>query len=399
MSAYNQPIKLRDGKLHLFKQPKSKNYFWRTFFNGKYVVRTTKTDHLASARSIAEEGYDRLRSERITPDGKPAHTWNECEQGLLTHLLVDEGKHPSRVKTYKVKLRILRRFFESRAIHTIKAETIEEYISWRKNTYQPYRLNLHDSIVSNKTLSADLLVLRQMLKYAKRREWITTIPDFPRLTITPRPRGWFNGDELVKLADFGLKWIKQAATPYERRAREYAFRYFEWLVFTGMRVDEALKVRFEDVEIDRTNPDKLTSKDCLFVTVKGGKLSDRKGPTDMIGLYGAVNAVEKLKRLTPTFQPKDRLFPVNPRETIRQLVDGAGLLFDANGQRRTARSFRHTFIMLRLLKGVDVYLLAKSCRTSVKMIEQHYGSHLTVRMNRAELTKMISLNEQEGRAK
>lgn len=396
MSAFNHPLRLREGKLHIFKQPKSKNFFWRTFLNGKYVVHTTKTDNLALAKSIADTEYDRLRSERITPDGKPAHLWGECEQGLLTSLHVDEGSRPSRIKTYKIKLGILRQFFGTHPIHSIKVKTIEEYINWRKTTYKPYRVNFHHSRVSNKTLSADLLVLRQVLKYAKREEWIATIPDFPRLTVTPRPGGWFNKAELLNLASFGLKWFKQAATPDARRKREYAFRYFQWLVFTGMRVDEALQVRFEDVQIHKAKPNQKDQKDYLFVKVKGGKLSYLKGATEMIGLDGAVRAVERLKLLTPNAQPKDLLFPVNPREMIHQLLDGAGVLLDERGQRRTAKSFRHTYIMMRLLHRVDVYKLARNCRTSVKMIEQHYGSYINARMSKDELTKFRSEPRKKG---
>lgn len=394
MSSFNQVLKLKDGKLHIFKQPKSKNFFWRTFLNGKYVVHTTKTDNLALAKSIAEAGYDRLRSERITPEGKPAHSWDECEQGLLTSLSVDEESRPSRIKTYKVKLGILRLFFGQHPIHTIKAKTIEDYLNWRKTTYKPSSNNFHLGKVSSKTLSADLLVLRQVLKYAKREEWITAIPDFPRLTVRPRPGGWFDKDEFLKLARFGLKWFKQAATPEERRRREYAFRYFQWLVFTGMRVDEALQVKYEDVQIHKSDKGKL--KDFLYVTVKGGKLSYYKAATQMIGLHGAVNAFEKLKLLTPYAQPNELLFPVNPREMIRQLIDGAGLLLDDRGQRRTAKSFRHTYIMLRVLTGVDTFRLAKNCRTSVKMIEQHYGSHMNAQMSKDELLKTRSEPRKKG---
>ena len=113
-----------------------------------------------------------------------------------------------------------------------------------------------------------------------------------------------------------------------------------------MQVDEALKVRFEDVEIQEANPSE-DLEECLFVTVKGGKLSYLKKPTEMIGLPGAVKAFERLKLITPNFQPNNLLFPVNPRETIQALLQGAGLLLDTSGQRRTAKCFRHTYIMLR----------------------------------------------------
>lgn len=381
-------LKLRDGRLHLYQQNDSKNWFWRTFLNGKYVVRSTKTDNLAVAKSTAEHEHDKLRFEHVNPDGTVAHSWEECERGFLNSLAHDETIRPSRIKSYKVKLGILRQYFHPFPIHTIKIKTVEEYLSWRRDTHKPRHKNFHSGTVSNKTLRSDLLALRQVLKYAKREEWISALPDFPKLTVTPRPGGWFNKEEFLKIASFGLKWFKQAETPELRRTREYAFRYFQWLVFTGMRVDEALHVRFEDVQVHKAKPNEISKEDYLFVKVKGGKLSYLKGATEMIGLMGAVEAFEKLKLLTPDAKPHDLLFPVNPRERIHQLFDDAGVLLDEHGHRRTAKSLRHTYIMFRLLAKVDVYTLAKSCRTSVKMIEAHYGSYLSVRMSKDELIKL-----------
>jgi integrase len=384
----NSLLKLRDGRLHLYRQNDSKNFLWRTFLNGKYLVRSTKTNNLAVAKSTAENEYDKLRFQHLAPDGTLAHSWEECERGFLNILALDETIRPSLIKNYKVKLGILRQYFHTFPIHTIKTKTIEDYLAWRRDTHKPRHRNLHSEIVANKTLRSDLLALRQVLKYAKREEWITAIPDFPKLTVTPRPGGWFTPKEMTMLIPFGKKWIIQASTPEERRTREYTYRYMLFLVFTGMRVDEALTVRFEDVQISRAKPPQYL-QDCLFIKVKGGKLSYTKGATEMIGLASAVHAFEKLKLLTPDAKPHDLLFPVNPREMIRDLLEAAGLLLDDRGQRRTAKSFRHTYIMARLLYGVDVYILAQNCRTSVKMIQSHYGSYLTSRMKRTELTKLL----------
>lgn len=385
-------VKLCDERLHVFLQPKSKNYFWRTFLNKKYIGSTTKTDDLALAVSRAETAYDDLLSKRNTPDGKPAHSWEECEQGLLTSLSVDAESRPSRVKTYKVKLGILRQFFGSHPIHSIKTKMIEDYIAWRKTTYKPSRRNFHHSTVTNKTLSSDLMVLRQVLKYAKREEWIATITDFPKLTVIPRAGGWFTANEILILFPYCKTWIAQSATLEERRKRQYAVFYMKWLVFTGMRVDEALTVRFEDVAVRKAKSTPSPEMD-LYVTIKGGKLSYLKGATTILALPEAIHSFERLKLITPNFQPNDFLFPVNPRDAIRQLFDGAGLLLDTNGQRRTAKSLRHTHIMNRLLTGVDVFKLAKNCRTSVKMIDQYYGSHITSSMNRVELLKIFKIDK------
>lgn len=152
-------------------------------------------------------------------------------------------------------------------------------------------------MVANKTLRSDLLALRQVLKYAKREEWITAIPDFPKLTVTPRPGGWFTREEIIKLFVFTQPWIRQAdISGVERRKRAYAYYYMQWLVFMGMRVDEALQVRYEDVTILRAKPPKQT-RDCLFVKVKGGKLSYLTGATEMIGLVGADGAQPRVSAI------------------------------------------------------------------------------------------------------
>jgi hypothetical protein len=46
------------------------------------------------------------------------------------------------------------------------------------------------------------------------------------------------------------------------------------------------------------------------------------------------------------------------------------------GNRRSAYSHRLTYICLRLLEGVDIYQIAKNCRASVEMIENHCAVHL-----------------------
>lgn len=112
-------LKLRDGRLHLYQQNDSKNWFGRTFLNGKYVVRSTKTANLSLARSTAENEYDKLRFEHKTPDGTIAHTWAECERGLLNSIAHDDNTRPSRIKNYEVKLGILRQFFRDIPIHDI----------------------------------------------------------------------------------------------------------------------------------------------------------------------------------------------------------------------------------------------------------------------------------------
>tara|TARA_B100000768_G_C11166395_1_gene326787 strand:- start:233 stop:880 length:648 start_codon:yes stop_codon:yes gene_type:complete len=72
-----------------------------------------------------------------------------------------------------------------------------------------------------------------------------------------------------------------------------------------------------------------------------------------------------------------------------------GLLKTQNGDTRTLYSLRHLYATFRITKAnVEIYALAKSMGTSVKMIEQHYG-HLT----NEYLIKELTRNKSEGKNK
>ena len=372
-------IKLRDGKLHIFKQPGCQNYYFRFFYEGKYVTRTAKTSNLALAKSEAENFHDSYRFTHTTAEGKPTHTWDEAEKGVLRSLALEDATSTSRIRTYAVKFAILRKFFDAKSLEEInKTDTLEAYVAWRRNVYRTYVR--HDTL-TNKTLRRDFDVLRRILKYALRQEWIARICEFPKLGSVPKAGGWFTLAEWKHLQKVAKSWISQSRHEGEKQERLYVYDYMMFLVHTGLRVDEAFHVSFADISPD------AQLKNVCYIKVHGGKMAGRMNETECIGLVGAVSAIQRRKDAQPEHKPTDPVFPKNPREKLHKLLTLAGLAKDHRGERRTAKNFRHTFIMLRLLQGVDVYKLAKNCRTSVAMISQHYGSYINSRMTRDELIK------------
>ena len=127
-------LKIRDGRLHVFLQPRCQNFYFRFFTGGKYITRTTKTSNLALAKSLAENFYDSFQQTAINKKGP---SFDDAERGLLTALAVESNSHgsiegetsSSRLQSYRVKLNVLRKFFGSMTIEEInKTKKIEEYV-------------------------------------------------------------------------------------------------------------------------------------------------------------------------------------------------------------------------------------------------------------------------------
>lgn len=380
-------LKLRDGKLHIFLRPGCDNYFYRFFFNGKYITRTTKSNNLALAKSIGETAYDSHRFQNFDPSGTQKLTWMDAEIGVLKSLAT-ESKRTSRLKDYKTKFRMLRAFFQDIPLPNIKERTLDDFLEWRRTIYKPVHANYHgvwgksSSRPNDKTIARDFDVIRKVLKYALREGVITQLPQFPTLDIRPTAKGWFELSEWKQIQKAAKLWIKDSPSESIKPKRQYTYDYLLFLIHTGMRVDECLCVTYEDVRPDKDDP--LT----CFITIRGGKLSYRMKPTQCIGLPGAVSSLERRRLAAPNHKPTDLVFTWNPAELVEELFEKAGVLYDERGVKRTAKSCRHSFIMWRLRNGVSVFTLAKNCRTSVKMIESHYGSYLNAELAKDELKMM-----------
>jgi integrase len=56
-----------------------------------------------------------------------------------------------------------------------------------------------------------------------------------------------------------------------------------------------------------------------------------------------------------------------------ELLKAAGLERDHRGIKRTPYSLRHFYISEQLANGAEVMDIARNCRTSLVMIDKHYG--------------------------
>jgi integrase len=116
--------------------------------------------------------------------------------------------------------------------------------------------------------------------------------------------------------------------------------------------------------------DRDSKQTILEIDVRG-----KRGVGFCKSMPGAVLPFERLKKRRKPART-DIVFPKSHHELFKTILNELCLKFDREGQRRTFYSLRHTYICLRLMEGADVYQIAKNCRTSVKMIEDYYASHI-----------------------
>jgi site-specific recombinase XerD len=61
------------------------------------------------------------------------------------------------------------------------------------------------------------------------------------------------------------------------------------------------------------------------------------------------------------------------KKGFSEILKACNLKTDYRGVSRTTYSLRHYYISEMIAKGVDVYEIARNTRTSIAMIDKHYG--------------------------
>jgi len=388
MTAHHE---LMGGKLHVYRRGASPYWQCSAFLNGRNYRISTKEDSLADAKRAAEEWYLELRGKHVRGEIKKVEkTFRDAaEQFQLEYPVVTQGQRSaSHVAKLASIIRVhLLPFFGDLALSELTEGKVQEYRVHRAATSRtgkpPARGTMHGEIV----------VLRLILKTAKRHGWIKYLPDLSvpyRTAGKITHRGWFSPEEYKKLYEATRK---HAALPTSERtawARAQLHDYVLFMANTGLRTDEAARLEFRDVEIEK---DDDTGETILVISVRG-----KRGVGYCKSTTGAVLPFKRLRdrprpvRSSSTGKTEwqksnatDRLFPCKQGILFRRILIKERLEFDREGNPRSPYSLRHTYICLRLMEGADIYAIAKNCRTSVEMIEKFYAAHIKTTLDAAAI--------------
>lgn len=368
---------LLDGKIQLYKRPDGRFWQCSATVNGKQYRASTKEDELARAKDAAEEWYLELRGmfrRGELVEAKVEKTFAEVAELFLKEFAaLTEGQrnaqyvqgHTRRVRRHLVP------FMGGTPISQVTSGLVQEY---RLHRVEASKEKLGKPPARN-TIHQEIVVIRQVLKTAMRRQWIAALPDLSepyQMNGQVSHRAWFSPDEYRTLYTLTQQWAKKPPVP--RFAQEYK-QLHDCILFmanTGLRPDEVVRLEFRDVSVV---DDDRSGETILEIECRGKR---GYGPCK-----STANAVPVFRRLQKRNRPEptDRIFPVLQRRMFRSALKQLKLTHDREGRPRTFYSLRHTYISFRLLEGANIVQLAWNCRTSVEMIEKYYARHIKTRLD------------------
>lgn len=426
---------LFSGRVQLYRRPEGRHWQCATRVGGKRFRTTTGEAELTRAKDIAEEWYlelrGRVRHGEIVPDRPRERTFAEAAEQYLreVRVLAATTRSPVYVKYLEMRLRKhLIPYFGQMPLSAINRGAVQAYRVKRAEE----RMALTATAKSpgrppaRSTMSQEIVHLRQTLKWAEGVGWLPFVPNLSQPYMSQGKRGrraWFSPEEYKQLYEATRRRIEDPQRRGFQRKYEDLHDFVLFMANTGLRPDEAWRLEFRDVAIER---DIATKSTILVIDVRG-----KTGVGYCKSMPNAVHPFERLRerrrleaalqveldklakgtvgwkvdlvrrgleaefavgkrKLTAPVSPTSRVFPGFSRDLFNAILEEEGLKQDRDGQKRTAYSLRHTYISMRLMEGANIHQIANNCRTSVQMIEEFYAAHIKDRLDASSINVMRS---------
>ncbi|EIF43532.1 hypothetical protein DOK_08619 [gamma proteobacterium BDW918] len=428
--AYRDQYDIRRGKITLYRRDdkgigKTPSDIWYAAFKipgMKRVRRSLKTEYQDEAEGVAEDLYQELLHRRKKGLSFSTKSFGAIARDYLKHFrsqtelhrsLQNDKKHRLRkfssnalkTKTPIIEKRLIP-FFGDMPINSIGKHDVEKYkterelywvngegsqidsISYISNNREVVRPknSREKGVLSHNTVNKELTVLRDIFAYAKDRN-VLSGDEVPLITNIPKPDGYDKENATPDLSEEELKLLLNTigkkyyfqTNPKHKLAHKRLGLYVAIMASTGLRVSEAKKLTFKDCREVTSN--KVTYL-AVFVSAKGKKretipLRACKRFIDQMRKDHVRNAKKygwEFSDDLPVFMDEKGKPIGSFKKGLDAALDEAGLLYTVDGKKRSAMSFRPTFITHALSRGeMSPMQLAVNLGTSIEVIENHYN--------------------------
>lgn len=369
---------LMDNRVQVYRRAGTPYWQCAASVGGKQHRTSTKEESLARAKDVAGDWYLGLMGKYRAGELKEGVTFAKAsDQFLKEYGVITQGeRNADYVASHGLRLnKHLLPFFGGKVVTDITPGLVQEYRFHRLSPQKDKDGNIikdphtgQPKRPARSTLHQEIITLRHVLKTANRHGWLPYLPDLStpyKASGKISHRAWFSPEEYQTYIEASAERAKNPLNERWRRACQNWHNYGVFMVNTGLRPDEAARIEVRDVTIVQE-----AGKRILEIAVRG-----KRGTGWCKSMPGAVFPFQELVKRNK-LGPTDKVLGLPQRELLNTILDELNMKFDREGNRRTAYSFRHTYICMRLMAGADIYAVAKNCRTSVEMIEKHYAAHI-----------------------
>ena len=380
----------KDGAIYLFKRAdyKKPTWFCRVKVPGAkgYLTQSTKTTDEHDAYRFANDIFHKaLVAVASGQDLKSKKAGAAIDEFTAYLAQVEKGRSNLTLKTQFLKR--TKDFFGATRVKEINTKKLSDLNEWLRETSRNHTL----APTSLKRYTANL---KQFLGWCVEQSYLDAVPAFPKLKAPSNRRPHFDRKDYAKLTRHLREYVKAGDYPWVVRDRTMLVNYVLILANTGIRVGEARKLKWQDIrEIPPPEGSNQEPHIALFVSGKTGprevvaRTSDVKIYLKRILELRTKELEKKPENSGYVFCNRDGTPIGSFKKSFANLLKSAGVESDAEGNKRTIYSLRHTYATFRLQDGVHQFVLAKNMGTSVGMLEKHYG-HTSNVASADELTKV-----------
>ena len=355
-------------------ETKTQKVWWYEFqWNGKRIRASTKVKNERTARNIEAAHRTRLAEGRMGIEQRPeAPTLRNFVPVFERAIETECADKPATIAFYKSKLTFVLKFDR---IATARLDVIDEAMIDAYTEYRTRQVTRRKRLLSPASVNRELATLRRLLRLAKKRKVIASVPEVKLLDGEHEREFVLNPQQEKLYLATAPGWLKNLAL---------------FMLDTGARMKEALRLEWPNVHLQPAAGASLGYIKIAWQTSKGRRAKSRNVPlTDRV--------VEMLRSLGP--QKAGYVF---------HRADGSQLYQTwVNEQHAAARkllklpeefvphTFRHTYGTRLGEAGADAFTIMRLMGHSSVTVSQRYVHPTPETLERA-VERLQQLNQGSG---
>jgi integrase len=412
-------------RFQLFQRAGSTRWQMRFSVRGQgQIKRSLDTDDRGEAKRRADAIWYEATYRAKQGLTARAHGFEAVAEEFIAQILREVERGERRADQAKSEPAMIRRFFigyfGSKPVDAITDTDLERYAEWRRTywTEGPGKLIEHieyerdghrlrrpvrRSAPSISRQRGEAVVLRALLRWASRQGYLKIPPkisikarrssDNRRPSFEPHEFAQLEATSLSRLVDPIMdgtgaevrasdrrSWRIKRLDDHTRRDRTLLHAYVMIGAFSGLRPTEMYNLTWGDVLGYRAGRNKPVDQRDIRLQVRGkgrsGKAIPQKAAIpwfDTLWMLFDRSLGREPLDTDPVFASEQGKRISSVANGFTELLKAAGLERDHRGIKRTPYSLRHFYISEQLANGAEVMDVARNCRTSLVMIDKHYG--------------------------